>query len=200
MKGYFPNNGTQTANPPDWCWAFQILPYVEQTAMFNTQPANSGVKIYMCPGRGRPLFASVASNTGGVAVLPGPYTDYSLNGVSFASTSQKVTLNLITNANGTSTTIFAGEKAMDRPNYNNTQSGGSIWDEPIYSGAWGSTARSAGTIVQDGVGITYSNNWGSPFSGVCPFVFCDGSVRLLPNGYDVTNALNWQNTTAFTLP
>src|SRR3954467_3811410 len=27
-------NGQNTANPLDWCWAFQILPFIEQTSMY----------------------------------------------------------------------------------------------------------------------------------------------------------------------
>src|SRR5262245_48745434 len=53
VRKCMPTNGTNTANRPDWCWAFQILPGVEQAPMYNqalagTPPATGGVPIYLC--------------------------------------------------------------------------------------------------------------------------------------------------------
>src|SRR5262245_54164940 len=50
-----PDNGTggATLTQNQWCWAFQILPFVEQLQMFRNPAASqsSGVPIYLCPVR-----------------------------------------------------------------------------------------------------------------------------------------------------
>src|SRR5688500_3257325 len=56
-------NGTNTANRIDWCWAFQILPYIDQgplhqTAVAGTPTANVGLAVYLCPARGRRKFST----------------------------------------------------------------------------------------------------------------------------------------------
>ena len=201
-----PDNGLNDLVPRDWSWAFQVLPLIEEGNIFNVgsqspgQPTGVGVKAYMCPARGRPLFSTAQTNTNGATVYNGPYTDYAINGVSFGSHSATVTLEAITNANGTANTVFAGEKAVDPNLYDNTQSGGAIWDEPIYSGGWGSTLRTGTLIVRDAAGENYANNWGAPFDGGCPFVFCDGSVRLIPYSFNIAPALDFRNTTPINWP
>jgi prepilin-type N-terminal cleavage/methylation domain-containing protein len=201
LKGTLPDNGQfGSTNPNDWCWAYQILPFIEQTGVYNTQAAGVGVKTYLCPGRRRSGFATVQTNTGGSNVPLGPYTDYAINGASFGSFGLSPTLDVVSGCNGASNTILIGEKAMDYSLYGNTQSGGSIWDEPIYTGGWGSTERNNPIILRDAPGNNYADNWGSPFSNGCLFVLCDGSVRVIPFGFDLTHALNYMNQTAFTLP
>jgi prepilin-type N-terminal cleavage/methylation domain-containing protein len=204
--GRMPDNGYNDLTPRDWSWAFQILPFMEQTAMFNQgtqtpgQPTGVGVKAYMCPGRGRNQYSTVQTNTFTTTVLNGPYTDYAINRVSFPNPGVRVTLSRITDLRGTSNTIWGGEKAMDTNLYNNTQSGGAIWDEPIYSGGWGSTSRANPIIVRDGPGNGYPDNWGSPFEASGLFVFCDGRVGMIPYGTYIAPALDYRNTTPFTLP
>lgn len=108
---FMPNNGVNTADIRDWCWAFQILPHIEQGNIYTpimaaataaniaTPPANNwvlpspqpvgtnivGIKTYMCPSRKRfPTFSTAgANNVGSTTGWNGPFTDYKLNWVSF---------------------------------------------------------------------------------------------------------------------
>ncbi|HEY7423787.1 MAG TPA: DUF1559 domain-containing protein [Gemmataceae bacterium] len=209
--GTLPNDGGPPSStvPATWCWAFQTLPFIEQGNVYNQALAGNlqvvPVKTYLCSGRSRKGIATVQTNTGSVTVLLGPYTDYILNEVSFpaAPNNRQVTLTMIADGNGTSNTVLGGEKAMDPAHYGNIDSGDSIWDEPIYTGGWGSTARTGTKILRDAPGNDYPNNWGSPFDGGCPFVLCDGSVRLV--SYSLSGsavfaaALNYQSSVSINL-
>jgi prepilin-type N-terminal cleavage/methylation domain-containing protein len=103
---FMPNNGRNTGDVRDWCWAFQILPNIEQGNLFTpimaaataaniatppandwalpTQPAGTntvGIKTYMCPSRKRsPTFSTNGANSPG---WNGPFTDYKENWQTF---------------------------------------------------------------------------------------------------------------------
>jgi prepilin-type N-terminal cleavage/methylation domain-containing protein len=220
---YFDNNkelpdaggGNGNNNPPmpqnildangnvEWCWAFQILPYIEQQVMY--QNALSGddlnpkkpVKTYVCPGRAHIGFASTGGNGPN---LMGPKTDYALNVNNGAfQWHSHLTMSVITNLNGTSNSIFVGEKSMDPGQYGNTNSNN--WDECIFSSNYGGTGRSSNVLAKDGPGQN-ANNWGAPFES-CPFVMVDGSVRFITYDYSGTaafsDALHPKNTNPFTI-
>src|ERR1043166_2801229 len=56
-KGLLPFNGTKNAKGGDettGSWGFQILPYIEQDALFKNPDRKAAVYVYLCPGRGRP--------------------------------------------------------------------------------------------------------------------------------------------------
>jgi prepilin-type N-terminal cleavage/methylation domain-containing protein len=197
-----PNGGNQPGVPTTWCWAFQILPYIEQQNLFtqamNGAPQAVAIKTYICPGRSHTPFATTGGNAPNVN---GPHTDYAINSVTYQnSASFKITMSVITSTIGTSNLILVGEKAMNPSNpassgYGNTQTAN--WDECIYSGGYGGTSRSNNLIMQDNNnnGTNFENNWGSPFAGGCPFVLTDGSVRLISYANsgtaNFTNALNY---------
>ncbi len=134
----------------------------------------------------------------------GPKTDYAINIQTFKNDSTfKLQMSVITNGNGTSNTVLVGEKSMDPSQYGNTKSNN--WDECIYSGADGGTGRGSGAysvtngainpntggsyIIKDAIGDNFGNDWGSPFDGGCPFVMCDGSVRLI--NYSLSGNVNF---------
>lgn len=210
--GRLPDNGTNnTSATIFWCWGFQILPYIEQQNMYNTLPTAAPVKTYLCPGRTRsPGYTTTGGNSlnSGVAPANAPFTDYAINvntyngNSGFGNYGQSPSMTVVTEQNGTSNTLLIGEKAMDPNNYQNNN--GSNWDETIYTGGYGGTGRGDNTICKDQPGDPYGNSWGSPFSSGCPFVFCDGSVHILPYVLNNTQlfiyALMWNNTTPFTLP
>jgi len=211
--GWRPGNTADDSNPNYWCWAFQILPFIEQgnvyTQALSGTYAQIAIKPYMCPSRGRQPFATTGGNAPG---FNGPFTDYAINSVSFYRQKggpvplSAVTMSAITNLNGTSNTIMVGEKSIDPGMYSNQNSSG--WDECIYAGDYGGTQRGGNGILKDGnngtsFGSTNGNNWGSPFESGSPFVMCDGSVRMiryeLSGQAPFTNALNYRNTTPVNL-
>ena len=53
-------------------WGFQILPYIEQAALYQNPSRNAGIAVYLCPARGRPI-CEVAKDSGGA------WTDYFYN-------------------------------------------------------------------------------------------------------------------------
>jgi len=221
--GRLPDSGVNTNNYFSWCWAFQLLPYIEQGPMYqnvtnlgigfnlnNTNPiiGEVAIKTYLCPGRNHTPF----STTGGS--YPGwncPHTDYALNVFSFSSNGNgpnststlKFTMAIITQGNGTANTIYTGEKSID-PSFAASNTNANNWDEGIYSGGYGGTGRSSNTILKDRVNNGGNNNyWGSPFQAGGLFQMCDGSVRTinytLSGSGAVQDALNYLNTVPYTL-
>jgi len=207
-RNKLPINGTNTATTIDWCWAFHILPFVEQEAMYKSAnagtPVQAAVPSYICPGRGRnPQFSTAGANSPG---YNGPFTDYKINWNSYVNetngpTGRALTMTAITNNNGTSNTIYVGEGFLDVNEYGRNH--GSNWEEVIYSGGYGGTGRGGLEIRKDDQS-GQGDKWGSPFGGGCPFLMTDGSVRLISysnsgNANTFGRALDWKNQTPYTL-
>ena len=214
-RGKIPCNGIGGSDPvlgvqpANWCWAYHLLPFVEQEAMFNqaggagltplSPPSGVPVKTYLCPMRGRPGFSTDGGNS---PYFNGPYTDYKINTVSFgwysngdnstslgrASATFRPTMGQITSARGTSNVIYVGQGYLNPDRYRWRSS--SSWEEVIYSGGYGGTGRSGLQIFKDSVSIGQNNYWGSPFAGGCPFLMVDGSVRMV--NYSFSDSANFQ--------
>jgi prepilin-type N-terminal cleavage/methylation domain-containing protein len=211
--GRIPHNGTNTNNSNDWCWAWHILPYVEQEALFRTRQGIVGtptagipIKTYLCPARGRQPYSTSGGNSPG---FNGPFTDYKINWVSFDNRSNfdpnRRTMSQITANNGTTNTIYVGEGFLDTREYQRNNS--SNWEEVIYSGGYGGTGRGT-TVIKKDDQSGQGDYWGSPFNGGTPFVMCDGSVRMVSytNSYPAGTvnvpffyALRWNAQVPFTL-
>jgi prepilin-type N-terminal cleavage/methylation domain-containing protein len=200
-------NGSNTTNYQDWCWAFQLLPYIEQDSMYRNATQGSyaavAVKPYMCPARSRQPYSTTGGNSPGIN---GPFTDYKINWDSWQNSTNNtggliITMSVITSNNGTSNTVFVGEGGMDVNEYQRNNS--SNWEENIYSGGYGGTGRGSTTIRRDTRGQGQGDYWGSPFSSGAPFLMCDGSVRMISYSASGTApfsyALYWNNSTPFTL-
>jgi prepilin-type N-terminal cleavage/methylation domain-containing protein len=200
--GKMPDNGGNPKANTQYCWGVQLLPFLEQQGLYDALVVNGspsvgfGVKTYMCPGRGRIQYSS-----GGGTPPPydGPFTDYAISpSFTFLPGGIQLKLGTIASKLGTSNTIFAGEKALDSSYYLNTANKDP--DNDIYSANTFGTGRSSSGIIRDSSFGTCTNcfyYWGSPFSGVTPFVMCDGSVKMLNNNLtgnaNFTAALNWQS-------
>ena len=206
------SNGTNTTTKADWCWAFQLMPQIEQANLFTqvmstgataAPPAAAqtvGIKTYLCPSRGRPQYSTAGANSPG---WNAPFTDYKINWNSFGNISNsglvtgRLTMERVTNNKGTSNLIFVGEGFLDTREYQRNH--GSNWEENIYSGGYGGTGRGGNTITQDNTS-GQGDKWGSPHSGVTLFSMTDGSVRSVRNSQSgtavFTNALLWNDTNA----
>jgi prepilin-type N-terminal cleavage/methylation domain-containing protein len=227
-QGYHDNykrivtGGANTTFPADWCAQFQILPYIEQQAMynlFNQQTSYTGgtgifvlggVPIYQCPSRAH-AQAYAQNNDGNSPAIGGPYTDYKYNvyvgsmnvtnNLANGAGASHITMTAVTNANGTSNTVLFGEGSMSIGwATGNTSSSG--WDEDIFSGGYGGTNRSGTLILPDWEGQD-SNNWGSPHVTGAMFGYIDGTVRVIAytwsNTVQFTYALNWTNNIPFNI-
>jgi prepilin-type processing-associated H-X9-DG protein len=178
-------------------WAYAILPYLEMEAAFRNRTFAVVVPSYMCPGRGRqnpqavpaqdPVFLDDQYESSGVN--PWGKTDYASNrlialGEYTNTTRPGTTVGIEGVSDGTTATILVGEKSMDTRGYD---TGGWLWDEPIFAGGGaGGTVRS-GTIVQrDGPNVWFPDHWGSAHAAGCNFAYVDGSVRLLRYGVEQT--------------
>jgi hypothetical protein len=231
IKKQVPLSGINTNNPSDWCAQFQLLPYIEQAAMYTAvmtayangsgPPANVtgiGIETFICPAR--PHGSLAATSGGNYPGYNGPFTDYKLtclrwqghypggfesnNGNNgWGQRTPKIGLQQITNFQGTAYSIYMGEGSMD-PNFAQSNTNSSNWDECIFSGGYGGTNRWDYHIIADYPGNNGNNNWwGSPHPSSTVFGFCDGSARPISNLNSLTNAfgesLYWLNMTPGTL-
>ncbi|HWG43140.1 MAG TPA: DUF1559 domain-containing protein [Gemmataceae bacterium] len=171
-------------------WTYQILPFIEQQNFWQNWVTGSnnpgiGVKVFMDPGRGRGL---VDSN--GYA-----RTDYAINSVVFggggtsalataactgAAIHSKQPVRLVSLADGTSNTIFVGEKSVPTAGYNNNVGN---WDDGAFQ-AYGGDQRNGIYSFQDNGGAALGGCnggpwWGSPYAGGFPIGMYDGSVRFI---------------------
>ncbi|MBV9122547.1 MAG: DUF1559 domain-containing protein [Planctomycetes bacterium] len=192
-SGAAPNNGWASptvSGTGSWC--YQIFPFIEQTNVYNATTGgnndashNQTIKALLCPGRSRPGIKTSGNQWGTI-------TDYDiscwLNDPSGGGNNTTYNhLGLTSIQDGTSNTIMLGEKGLDVNQY--ADNSAANWDEGIFQGGWGGTCRTTGTVKTDAKGQGAGNYWGSPFPSVCPFAMADGSVRTVPYGFDVTNAI-----------
>jgi len=199
-----PHNGTNTTNQRDWCWAFQILPQMEQNNLFTaamngSYVTNTGVKSYICPARPRPTYSTAGANSPGIN---GPFVDYKINWNSFtnisnntSTTTGQLTMEVVTNNKGTSNLIYAAEGYLSTGEYNRNH--GSNWEENIYSGGYGGTGRGSSTLRPDGPS-GQGDMWGGPHTGMFLVLMTDGhviGVNYQLNGNALwTNSMYWNNT------
>ena len=133
-----------------------------------------------CAGRGADLFESTAAENVGAMIL----------GILVNSTTPSFKSNTSFRdiIDGTSNTFLAGEKHVPTGLFGKLEAG----DGPLYSGAWTSfSGRIAG--IEDALALSpsdltkslngdgfWARKFGGPHTGICQFVFCDGSVHALP--------------------
>ena len=170
-------------------WTYQLLPYIEQSPLWSssgywtggtTPKATPGVKAFICPGRGRnPIDANGLARTD-YALNAYPFNGGVLTNVAGNATGlTKTSLTLVGISDGTSNTIFVGEKSVATNNYSaNTNAGD--WDDPVFQ-VYGGEARNGLTIQRDAPNLASNGGpfWVSAFSSGAPFVMYDGSVRLI---------------------
>ncbi len=176
---------TKAGKDQPGCWAYAILPQLEQTNVYRNDGYSVPLKIFIDPGR-RPAIATDAISDHGIVPMPNgrnpwSHTDYAINLLVAGNRGSHTRLTDI--GDGTSNTILLGTKAMDPANYT---SGTWHWDEPLFSGGSGGTYRSETAVLRDQPDVDYPNNWDGPYAGGCLFSMCDGSVRSIAYGPDPT--------------
>ncbi len=197
LPGRNQNIGGSVYDPRDWCWAFHILPHIEQGSLFTqvtaavtavppVTPPAVPIKTFLCPARSRrPVSTNGANNIGGAPGFNGPFTDYKQNDTGIGSSSNGgpalnglvLTMTVISNLNGTSNTVFVGEGFLRPDQYQRDH--GSNWEEVIYSGGYGGTQRGGNRLMKDVNTQGQDNIWGGPHDSGALFVMHDGSVRSI---------------------
>jgi prepilin-type N-terminal cleavage/methylation domain-containing protein/prepilin-type processing-associated H-X9-DG protein len=174
-------------------WAFQILPYIEQDALWKSTNlytiVSTPVKGYFCPSRRSP------ATVGNCAMMDYYGNNQANTGVFRVNTQPGIKITQITD--GTSNTIAVGEKNLCTPKLN---TGSDVCDNRGYS--WGydfggsgnydnTLANTGGTIIQPQVDLNAASActqcahaYGSSHNSKFNAVFCDGSVQGI--SYSVT--------------
>ena len=150
-------------------WGFQILPYIEQSsivsnwnvssAVAGVQVPPSGVKTFLDPGRGRPpVDPNTSYAQGDFAINTFPYNGgYATTlaqgnvGGAFYNPVANATLTMTRITDGTSNTIFLGERSLATSAYTTA-------DEGILRGGAGTYGRFGSIIVRDNPSATTSRD------------------------------------------
>jgi prepilin-type N-terminal cleavage/methylation domain-containing protein/prepilin-type processing-associated H-X9-DG protein len=222
VKGVLPHGGkngadvpvsdaTKTSTPTDrseWSWPYYVLPYVEQTAVFNntsdSKVHNSVVAIYYCPTRRSPaLYGSGGPGTGHAKIdyagcagsnLPADWHNSTVPTTGILQRAKLPGVNLAGGIpDGTSNTLMVGEKQLNLAYLgvstdDNESCYSSGFDLDVYR-----IAKKVSGIYQtpqpDFTDPTASTSGLSRFGSSHPTgmnaVFCDGSVRVVR--YDVND-------------
>lgn len=188
---------TYPGNRNEWSWTYQILPYIEQDALYKNPTdsvvQSSVVKTYYCPsrrnaqtygGNGKTDYAGCSGTNGsnGILVRQGSST-----------------IRIASILDGTSNTVMLGEKRLKRDRF------GSCYDdnESFVSPGWDSEIERRATVDTDNANMGPNpdiqqtlnppftdldsglSQFGSSHSAGANMVMGDGSVRLIR--YGITN-------------
>jgi prepilin-type N-terminal cleavage/methylation domain-containing protein len=187
-------------------WSIQILPYMEQSALYNNIIATGSnnasaaaalpVKSYICPIR---RSTSVGARIDYAGAYNGGISEQDITAVVPTATGNKsilntpgTTLSVVTSLGGSSNTLLVAHKILQPQHYN----GGSGKDK----GYWDATKAQTGYdhmrwcdtfaggtnahrgFFQDNNGVD-ENHFGGPHPGSSPVLWGDASVSLFPYGY-----------------
>jgi prepilin-type N-terminal cleavage/methylation domain-containing protein len=181
---YLMGVGKPYASPQDQpgCWAYSILPYIEQQAAYRGVEFTENIDTYLCPSRARKTPMIPITDRFGEYISGGwawSKTDYAAN--LFVIPARPKPLRRTSLLDGMTYTVLIGEKAFD-PSIQTSTSW--FWDEPLFSGGLSGTSRDGIVVVPDGIGIDLTHNWGSAHASGVRFGFADGSVRNIAFSVD----------------
>lgn len=219
-KGGFPPIYWTPSSPAnvngDWGWSVAILPYIEQTALFNTMnPGNylgdipgvnaitqTWLPVFNCPTDPTTSKTNTfARNYGRSNYLVSDQIAgrYSRNMTTGALTESEVRIASITD--GTSNTFMIGERDMK------TNTAGGVWIGRV-NGLTNAVAIGRADVPMNTPCPNPNSDpncnrhaWSSQHSGGANFSFCDGSVKFVSSGITshigFTNSCNATNTANF---
>ena len=176
-------------------WGFQILPYIEQNALYQQPNREVGIPVYICPARGRPMV-EVAKGAGGA------WTDYFLNNyLNDAKNADKPDnadkqRRFTDITDGTSNTVMLGHGNINLKDYksaSNVALSSNIFDGgttgTMRSGKGGEANPKGVTLMRDSDQDPTVGGWGGPLPQGGLFVLCDGSARLISYSFNDLNGL-----------
>jgi prepilin-type N-terminal cleavage/methylation domain-containing protein/prepilin-type processing-associated H-X9-DG protein len=190
-------------------WPVAILPFMEQSAMFNSGTYGA-VKSYLCPARrdasvGAKIDYAGAYNPGITEADVTSYQGTAYGNKSILNT-PGVTLSLVTNQAGTANTLLVAHKIM-RPN--NYQGGSGTdpgyqytytYDHMRWCDRYAGGSNATRGFWQDDNNVD-ENHHGGPHTGGSPVLWADGAVRQYIYGYTDSTGMSddavWQSFWAY---
>ncbi len=177
-------------------WGFQILTFIEQTAVYkNANPWTLAVPTYNCPSRRSPVLGPWGRFLGDYAsVTPGDAnalwggsiwsvpTGYRYNGVIVRTYTAQAPIGFAHITDGTSNALTISEKRLDARNYYS----GDWHDDSGWCDGWDPDVvrATAYGCLRDSAGGVNGYELGSAHDAGAQGLFADGSVRLI--GYNVS--------------
>jgi prepilin-type N-terminal cleavage/methylation domain-containing protein/prepilin-type processing-associated H-X9-DG protein len=196
-----------TENPAGQSLYFQLLPNIEQSALWSslggatatTVTSQVGIKIYTCPSRRTPTLPFRDY------VYYNPATGGSTTANAIFGTKGGASLGIVTNANGSSNTAMLAHSFLAPSSYGTVDSPWTTCPNTASSASQTQDANAGSSGSGSGSG-SGTGGLGGPHPNTDPTLFADGHVQNIAfvwanasNGQG-QNMWNWQNTTPFTLP
>jgi prepilin-type N-terminal cleavage/methylation domain-containing protein len=202
-QGRLPPGGNQSPNTSaanfgndykesQWSWAFNILSYLEKDNLYNSDEST----VHTTPLRDYHCAARRAANQYGpkstakidYAVNAGLTENGQTSGVIRRSDFTPLKFAEITD--GLSRTVLAGEKRMNKAAFGVSYDDNEAFCTAGWNGDYELYRTAASQPAPDFIGsatdTTAQTNFGSSHASVFTAVFCDGSVRSVRHGIDLT--------------
>jgi prepilin-type N-terminal cleavage/methylation domain-containing protein len=170
-RGRLPDNGynrigVTPASEHEASWAYRILPYIEQDNLYRNWNWTTPVKTFLDPARGSNGVASEGGSTAdwGDAIAPnnvwpykaiGAVTDFAANARVVPPKWENTVFQLATISDGTSNTIFVGEKSLSTTQYSPRK--GEYYDEGFAKGDSGGATRGPQSWMFTAGGTAFAN-------------------------------------------